>query len=113
MRSGRATWLGGPSHAPRGREQGHAEDDDREREQLRHGQWTENPRVDAYEFQQEPERSDADEIAREDRAIRESAAPPANQHPGEEGEKDRLVDLRGMHALRRGRQPLGKRDAPG
>ena len=67
---------------------------------------TEHARVDADEFQTEPERAGEKQIAAEHLPIGEAPTPPPDQHPREDAEKDRFVDLRRMDAL--GRSAAGR-----
>src|SRR4029078_3416046 len=94
-------------------EQRHPQQGHGDRKHLCDGERPQHTHVHAHELQREAERAAADEVARQQGAIREPWAPPANQQPREEAEEDRLEDLRRVHTFERGRQSAREGHAPG
>ena len=79
---------------------------------MRNSEDADDAHIHPNELDQETDRAGDHQVRSEDERIGPSLPPPANEHPSERHEENRLVELSRMHGHHGWRQPLRKSDAP-
>src|SRR5687768_3520580 len=79
---------------------------------MRDREWSKHAQVHSDELDREPRRPGEHEIAPQHGSIRKPVAPPPDKRPGDHAERERLIELRGVHRHVGRRQSLRKSDGP-